>query len=127
MAGLNLTITEGAARLRGRISVAEGQRLPAGLRIYLVPAERESAENALMFFEASAQSDGTFVMGNLAPGKYWIIARPAEESQPGTTRSVKQDTVFRLKVLHEAEALKKEVSFKPCEQSADYELPWTSP
>src|SRR4029077_20426679 len=53
--GLIITIPEAGARLRGRISVAEGQRLPPGLRVYVVPAERESAENVLRFFEGAAE------------------------------------------------------------------------
>jgi len=125
--GLTVTITEGGARLRGRISVAEGQHLPPGLRIYIVPAERESAENVLRFYEASAADDGSFGIGNIAPGKYWIIARPAEESDPGTIKALKLDAAFRSKVLREAEGLKKEIPLKPCEQSNDYDLPWPSP
>jgi hypothetical protein len=122
--GLTITITEGGARLRGRIAVAEGQSLPPGLRVFVVPAERDSAENVLRFFEASAASDGSFAIGNIAPGKYLIIARPVEGSDPGTIKSIKQDPTFRSKVLKEAEALKKEISFKPCEQAKDFELPW---
>lgn len=125
--GLTVTITEGGARLRGRISVAEGQHLPPGLRIYIVPAERESAENVLRFYEASPADDGSFGIGNIAPGKYWIIARPAEESDPGTIKAIKLDAAFRSKVLREAEGLKKEIPLKPCEQSNDYDLPWPSP
>ena len=66
--GLTVTITEGAAGLRGRISVGEGQRVPPGLRVYLVPAEREAAENILRFFDATAESDASFAIGNIAPG-----------------------------------------------------------
>ena len=124
--GLTVTITEGGARLRGRISVAEGQRLPSSLRVYVVPAERESAENVLRFFEGATDGDGSFAIGNIAPGKYLIIARPSEESDPGTIKSIKQDSTFRSKVLKEAEALKKEISFKPCEQAKDFELPWSA-
>lgn len=124
--GLTVTITEGGARLRGRISVAEGQRLPPGLRVYVVPAERESAENVLRFFEGAPDGDGSFAIGNIAPGKYFVIARPFEESDPGSIKSIKQDPPFRSKVLKEAEALKKEISFKPCEQAKDFELPSTA-
>jgi hypothetical protein len=123
--GTIITITEGAASLRGHISVAEGQQLPPGLRVYIVPAERESAENVLRFFEVRAESDGSFAIGNIAPGKYWIVARPAEETEPGTVKSIRQDTAFRSKVLREAEASKKDVPFKPCERTTDYDLPYS--
>jgi hypothetical protein len=125
--GVTISIAEGAASLRGHVSVAEGQRLPAGLRVYVVPAERESAENVLRFFEARAETDASFAIGNIAPGKYLIVVRPAEETDPGTVKSIRQDTAFRSKVLREAEAVKKEVSFKPCERATDYELPYSLP
>jgi hypothetical protein len=125
ISGFTVTIAEGAARLHGRVSVSEGQHLPPKLRVYLVPAERESAENLLRFFEVSVSDEGGFSVGNIAPGRYLILARAIEETEPGVIKSIKQDTTLRTNVLHEAQALKKELSFKPCEQSADYELPWT--
>jgi hypothetical protein len=125
LSGLTVTITEGAASLRGRISVAEGQSLPARLRVYVVPAERDSAENVLRFFEARAESDKSFTMGNIAPGRYWIIARPAEESESGAIKLIRQDATLRAKVMREAEALKKEIPFKPCERTNDYDLAYS--
>jgi hypothetical protein len=124
---LTVTITEGAARLAGHISAAEGKRAPAGLRVYLVPAERENAGNVLSFFEAPVQSDATFAIDNISPGRYRIIARVADDGDPAKVKSVRQESDLRARVIREAEASRKEISFKPCEQSADYELPWTSP
>ena len=126
LSGLTVTITEGAARLRGHITAAEGQRVPAGLRVYLVPAERENAENVLRFFESAAETDASFAIDNIAPGRYWIIARTADDGDPAKVKPVRQESALRGKVIREAEVLKKEISFKPCEQSADYELPWVS-
>jgi hypothetical protein len=125
--GLTVTITEGAGGLRGHISVAEGQRVPVGLRVYLVPAERDNAENVLRFFEAAAETDASFAINNIAPGRYWIIARSADDGDPTKVKPIRQESALRARVLHEAEALKKEISFKPCERSADYELPYSSP
>ena len=125
LSGLTVTITEGAASLRGHISVAEGQSLPTRLRVYVVPAERDGAENVLRFFESRAESDGSFTIGNIAPGRYWIIARPVEESASGAIKSIRQDTTLREKVLREAEALKKEIPFKACERTTDYDLAYS--
>ena len=122
ISGVTITITEGGAGLRGRLSAAEGQQVPQGIHVYLVPAEREAAQNVLRFFEARAESDGTFVVGNITPGRYWIIARPQEENDPTKLKSVRQDSPLRAKILREAESLKKEVSFKPCERTVDYDL-----
>ena len=125
VSGLTLTITEGAALLRGHISAAEGQRVPAGLRVYLVPAERESTENVLRFFESTTDTSAGFDIDNIAPGRYWLIARPADETDPTRVKPIRQEAALRARVLREAEALKKEITFKPCEQTTDYELPWT--
>jgi hypothetical protein len=119
-----VTITEGAGGLRGRISVPEDQRAPAGLRVYLVPAERDSAENVLRFFEAAADIDARFAINNVAPGRYWIIVRGADDGDPSKVKPVRQESALRVRILREAESLKKEISFKPCEQLTDYDLPW---
>jgi hypothetical protein len=124
VSGLILTLTEGAAGLRGRVSVAEGQSLPSGLRAYLAPAERESRDDVLRFFEARTDGDGRFAVDNIAPGRYWIIARPDDESDPAKVKSIRQDSVLRAKVLRRAEDLKKEISLKPCERSSDFDLPY---
>lgn len=125
VSGLNVILTEGAARLRGHLSGAEGQRMPAGLRVYLVPAERENAENVLRFFETAAEADAGFAIDNIVPGRYWIITS-ASLSDPAKVKSVRQDSALRARLVREAEALKKEISFKPCEQTKDYELPWAT-
>ena len=127
LSSLTVIITEGAALLRGHVTVAEGQRVPAGLRVYLVPAERESSENVLRFFEAAVNAEAGFTIDNIAPGRYWMIARLADDGDPAKVKPLRQESTLRARVLREAEALKKEISFKPCEQSTDYELPWTLP
>ncbi len=127
VSGLTVTITEGAASIRGRISVAAGQILPPRMRLYLVPAERDSSENLLRFFEGTVANDGAFVMGNLAPGRYWMIAQPAVESDSNGVKSIKSDSAFRSKVFRDAEALKKEIAFKPCERTTDFDLPYSPP
>jgi hypothetical protein len=124
--GLTVIINEGAASLRGHISAGEGQRAPAGLRVYLVPAERESADNVLRFFEAAVDTNGGFALDNLAPGRYWLIARAADNGEPAKVKPIRQESALRARVLREAEALKKEISFKPCEQTIGYVLPWTA-
>ena len=124
VSGLTVTFTEGAASLRGRISAAEGQNLPPRMRVYLVPAERESIENVLRFFEAADEGDGRFAIANIAPGRYWIIARLTEAIDSTRVKLIRQDSDFRARVVREAESLKKEVSFKPCERTVDYDLPY---
>jgi len=122
---VTITITEGGAGFRGRVVTGEGQNLPPALKIYLVPVEREHAENVLRFFEGGIAAEGTFAIGNIAPGRYWIIVQTGEAIDANTMKSIKSDSALRAKVLRDAEALKKEISFKPCERTVDYELPFS--
>jgi hypothetical protein len=124
---VTVTLREGASQLRGHVSLTEGQSLPSTVRVYLVPAEPENADNTLRFYEASLESKRSFTFSNLAPGKYWVVARPREENELGMMKSIRLDPRFRAKVFSEASEGKKEVSFKPCEQIADYELPFALP
>src|SRR6185369_8007721 len=101
--------------------------LPLKLRVYLVPAEREAAGNLLRFYETAAERDGSFTLDNLAPGKYLIDARRAEETGLGLIKFARQDEALRTAVLKEAEAAKKEIAIKPCQQINDFDLPYVAP
>lgn len=122
VSGLTLTFTEGAATLHGRISFGEDQAQVTGLRVYLVPFERKGDDDVLRFFETRVDKDGTFLVANIAPGHYWIIARPDDYRDPANTRSIRLDADLRADVLREAESLKKEISFQPCQRSIEYDL-----
>jgi hypothetical protein len=50
--------------------------------------------------------------------------RPADEADPAKVKLIREEPALRARVLREAESLKKEIAFKPCEQTMDYELPW---
>jgi hypothetical protein len=120
--GLTITIAEGAASLRGRLTVAEGQSLSLNLRIYLVPAEKESSDNVLGFFETRTESDGSFAIGNIAPGRYWVLERAADESDPATAKPIRQDPALRSQVLKEAQKTRNEIQLEPCQRIVDYEM-----
>ena len=121
VSGLTLTISEGAAGLRGRITVAEGQRLPARTIIYLVPAEKENAPNLLRYFEARVESDGAFNIRNVVPGEYLIHARAAEGDTPRLI-SIREEPDLRTAITREAEKAKQSVTLKACERLENYEF-----
>ena len=79
------------------------------------------------FYEARPEPNGKFTVDNINPGKYFIVAKLAEQNEYGIAKSIRFDSAFRAKVLQEAQALKKEIALKPCEQKFDYELPLTAP
>jgi len=121
VSGLAITLTEGAAGIRGRLTAAEGERLPSRPMIYLVPVEKENATNLLRYFEGRAESDGTFNIRNVAPGDYLIHARAAEAETPRAI-SIREDSDLRTSVTREAEKAKQSVTLKPCERLDNFEF-----
>jgi hypothetical protein len=127
--GLSVNIAQDAANLRGRVAPAvEGAALPANLKVYLVPQERERAEDVLRYSEASIESDGAFTLANLAPGSYFIIIRPAPEndSSERNPRPLTWDTTARAKLRREAETANVALELKPCQRTSDYTLRYPS-
>jgi hypothetical protein len=123
-----ITAAEGAAGLRGQIKV-EGDGLPARLRIFLVPAEAENADDVLRFFETDMQKDGTFSISHVPPGRYFIMTRVVNDEAvtEATPRLVAWDAELR-KLLHtEAEAKNLLLELQPCQRLNDYVLRYTMP
>jgi hypothetical protein len=119
IAGVTVTVADGAAAVSGKVSPAkEGSRLPARLRVHLVPAEAGAAGDVLRYAEAFARSDGSFSLSNIAPGKYWLVARAAPDDEPsdGLPPPAAWDAVERAKLRKEAEAMKVEIELKPCQR-----------
>src|SRR5262249_42825090 len=50
VSGLNVTLGEGAATIRGAVVTAEGKTVKERLLVYLVPVEKDSASNLLRYF-----------------------------------------------------------------------------
>ena len=122
IAGVTVIIADGAAALSGKAPPAkEGSRLPARLRVHLVPTEAGAVNDALRYAETFARSDGSFSLNNIAPGKYWLVARAAPDDEPsdGPPAPVAWDAVERAKLRKEAEAMKTEVELKPCQRITD--------
>ncbi|HKB65684.1 MAG TPA: carboxypeptidase-like regulatory domain-containing protein [Pyrinomonadaceae bacterium] len=124
--GVTITLAAGAASLRGVVKQPAGESLPLRLHLYLVPVEKENAEDVLRFFTTAVQVDGKFAFNNLPPGRYWAVARKAADTDPhadATLRALEEGDT-RLKLRRAAEADKNEVEFKPCQNVVDYQLPF---
>jgi hypothetical protein len=127
--GVSVLIAQDAAGLRGRVAAgmaegAEGGPLPANLKVYLVPVERERAEDVLRYSEVSVGSDGTFALRNLAPGRYWLIARPAaeNESPERLARPLSWSAESRARLRRDAETANTTIELQPCQRVNDYVL-----
>ncbi len=128
--GVTVTLARGAAALQGQITNKDGAKLAARLRIHLVPAEGTAAEDLVRYQEILARNDGAFELKNLAPGKYWLLARPLADDESGerpASRPAAWDGTERAKLRREAEAAKQEVSLTTCQRAADFKLPYTAP
>jgi hypothetical protein len=128
LTGVSITIKEGAGGFRGRIVPAkEGARLPERLRVHLIPAEKESGDETLRFYEIAAAADRSFNFTNIAPGKYWIIARrdspvPDNAKLSNKPRPLAWDAEERLTLRKEGEAAAATVELQPCQRIVDYAL-----
>jgi hypothetical protein len=118
LSGLTITLAQGAASLRGQVAISEGETLPERLFVYLVPAEREKADDVLRFYAAAVSPEGKIALNNLAPGRYWILVKPAVDAN---LRSP-DETETRSRLRRDAEAAKNEIEFKPCQNLVDFKL-----
>jgi hypothetical protein len=123
--GVTVTVAQGAASLRGKIiAEKEGAGLPSRLRVHLVPVEAALANDVLRYAETLMNNDGTFVLTNLAPGKYWLLLHPVpdDETADRPPRPSAWDSTERARLRREAEAKKIEVALKPCQRVRDFSI-----
>ncbi|HXM34577.1 MAG TPA: carboxypeptidase-like regulatory domain-containing protein [Pyrinomonadaceae bacterium] len=125
VSGLVIALAEGAASVRGHITVPEDKKAPLGLSLYIVPAEKDKSEDVLRFFTTAIADDGTFGLNNLPPGHYWAIVRfpSAEESHLDWKLRLPDQAQNRVNLRRAAEAAKIDIELKPCQNLTDYQLP----
>ncbi|GAC1446859.1 MAG: hypothetical protein NVSMB56_09610 [Pyrinomonadaceae bacterium] len=133
-----VTLTSGAAVLRGRINTnanAENPAnaneanntlsLPANLHVYLVPTEKERGDDVLRYGVARIRRDGTFTFHNIAPGNYRLLLKTAPEKS-NTDSSAPPDLISesqtRAALRREAETNGTTVELQPCQRLNDFAL-----
>ena len=123
--GLAVTIGEGAAAVEGKVVIGPDNKPPSTkMRVHLIPAEPEAADQVLRYFEADVIADGNFALTNLAPGKYWLIARETSEEEKGETdhKPLAWDAGARTALRFEGEASKRDIELTQCQMVSDYRL-----
>jgi hypothetical protein len=126
--GLVLILSEGAAGLRGKIVMGEDKKAPqTNMRVHLVPSETDAGDEVLRYYEADAAVDGSFSLTNVAPGKYWLIAREVSDLEQNEVerRPLAWDAGARVGLRFEGEASKKVIELSRCQRVSDYLLTYT--
>jgi protocatechuate 3,4-dioxygenase beta subunit len=122
--GLVVRLAEGAASFAGRVALVQGAatQTPAPTRVYLVPQERERAEDPLRFYETAVGAEGAFAFRNVAPGRYLVLARAEAEAGDAATRPAAWDADRRALLRREAEGANTPAELQPCQRTADFTL-----
>jgi len=123
--GLTIALAQGGVTLRGEFGQEPGERAPAGSFLYLVPVERDKANDVLRFFVMPIERNGTFELSNIAPGRYWVLAQMGGENSVATSAKVRlpHESETRAQIRRAAEAAKIEIELKPCQDMVDFKLP----
>jgi hypothetical protein len=122
--GFVVTASYGAASLKGRITFPACDCPDAPTRVYLVPLERERADDPLRYAEAEIVRDksfnGDFSFKDIAPGRYKIVAPPATPQQAAPEQ---QQPLFfsdegRARLRRESERSDVSVTLAPCQSAS---------
>ncbi|HLM56412.1 MAG TPA: carboxypeptidase-like regulatory domain-containing protein [Pyrinomonadaceae bacterium] len=126
LSGVTIRLAPGAASLGGVVAGRPGAPPPVWTlqsRVYLVPSERERADDPVRYAEAVLASDGSFAFKNLAPGRYRLLAREAGADTAGPLmRPAFRDADARAQLRRDAETSGAEVELKPCQRLTDFTL-----
>ena len=124
MTGLKVVITEGAASMSGQVELPVDRR-PGRSVFYIVPAEKDKADEVLRYFAAPVGDDGSFTLHHIPPGRYWTVAKPVSVENETDTRTLRfaAAVAARVKLRREAEAAKSEIELKPCQALMNLKLP----
>ena len=121
---ITITLTEGAASIRGKITTANGVAIPASLGAYLVPAEREKSGDVLRYFMTPVEADGTFSFNNLPPGRYVVFTQTIDADTTTLAKlRLPEAAEARAKLRRAADAQKTNLELKPCQNLTAYQLP----
>ena len=125
--GLKAILTEGAASISGQVEEPEEPR-SGRIVFYVVPAEKDKADDVLRYFAVPVADDGSFTLDHVPPGRYFTLAKvvAAENEINTTSLRLPSEVGARSKLRHDAEAAKSDVELKPCESVRNHQLPVAS-
>ena len=123
VAGVKATLAEGAASVSGQVELPEDRRAGTVV-VYVVPAEKDKADEVLRYFAAPVAGDGSFTLDHVPPGRYWALAKfvTVENEANSTSLRLPSQGAARVRLRREAEAAKVELELKPCQTVRDQSL-----
>jgi hypothetical protein len=117
-----VSVSDGAAGVRGRIVTSDQtSKLPIGMRVHLVPAEPNEAAGAMRFLQTDARENGEFFLTNVAPGRYWLLARPTNERSQASEPEA-SEAMTRTRLRQDAVAVNNSIELQPCQRTTNYSL-----
>jgi len=125
--GVKATLAEGAASVSGQVELPEDRRAGT-IVVYVVPAEKDKADEVLRYFAAPVDADGSFTQDHVPPGRYWALAKfvTVENEATSTALRLPSQAAARVRLRREAEAARVELELKPCQIVRDQKLPLAS-
>lgn len=119
---VTVTAAYGAASVAGRVSFPACETCAnARARVYLVPQERERADDLLRYSEAEVEGkgrEGEFSFDAIAPGRYTLVALPEPARKRGAPEPpALADADSRARLRREAEARGTRITLAPCEHA----------
>jgi len=90
----------------------------------LIPAEKDAADDTLRYAQTNAGGDGGFHFKNIAPGRYYLLAKPIKDGAAGKAPARLQawDNAERAALRREAEAAGHVIELQNCQRVTDYKL-----
>ena len=116
ISGLTITLAQGAASLSGQV----GDNVPPDLFLYLIPSEKERADDALRFFGVAIGADGKVALSSIPPGSYWVLVKSTAEGAPTAKLRMPDQKELRASLRREAEAAKTAIDLKPCQHLTNF-------
>src|SRR5262249_46888657 len=122
--GSATTSGEAGGGEKGRVAADQDGKLPEKIGPPLIPAEKEAADDALRYAQANAGGDGGFHFKNIAPGRYYLLAKPIKDDAAGKASARPQawDNSERAALRREAEAAGNVIELQNCQRVTDYKL-----
>jgi hypothetical protein len=118
-----LTLAYGAASVKGKV-ISDAGRRSFGVHLYLVPAEPKYADTISLYAETSVNGDGTFLLANIIPGRYFVVAYDLDQTPFTSPRDVIWDATRRVELRRMAAGGKISVTLRPCERVSELTVPY---